>query len=45
MGIHKNARLTFIRREQLAQHVLLRKMTLQAADAGSSEIPANRLGC
>ena len=31
MDIHKNARLTFIRREQLAQHVLLQRMTLQAA--------------
>jgi transposase InsO family protein len=31
MDIHKNARLTFIRREQLAQRVLLQKMTLQAA--------------
>ncbi|HWG40014.1 MAG TPA: leucine zipper domain-containing protein, partial [Candidatus Acidoferrales bacterium] len=30
-GHSKNARLTFIRREQLAQHVLLQKMTLQAA--------------
>ena len=25
MDIHKNARLTFIRREQLAQHVLFQK--------------------
>lgn len=33
MDIHKNARLTFIRREQLVQHVLLRKMTLKAAAA------------
>ena len=33
MDIHKNARLTFIRREQLAQRVLLQKMTLQAAAA------------
>jgi len=31
MDIHKNARLTLIRREQLAQSVLLQKMTLQAA--------------
>jgi transposase len=31
MDIHKNARLTLIRREQLAQSVLLHKMTLQAA--------------
>jgi len=33
MDIHKNARLTFIRREQLAQQVLLRRMTLKAAAA------------
>lgn len=31
MDIHKNARLTFVRREQLAQLVLLQKMTLKAA--------------
>lgn len=31
MDIHKNARLTLIRREQLAQAVLIQKMTLQAA--------------
>jgi transposase len=31
MDIHKNARLTLIRREQLAQAVLVQKMTLQAA--------------
>ena len=33
MDIHKNARLTFIRREQLVQCVLLQKMTFQAAAA------------
>jgi transposase InsO family protein len=33
MDIHKNARLTFIRREQLAQCVLLQQMTLGAAAA------------
>jgi len=31
MDIHKNARLTFIRREQLAQSVLFQRMTLKAA--------------
>jgi transposase InsO family protein len=31
MDIHKNARLTLIRREQLAQAVVVQKMTLQAA--------------
>jgi hypothetical protein len=31
MDIHKNARLTLIRREKLAQAVLLQRMTLQAA--------------
>ena len=31
MDIHKNARLTLIRREQLVQAVLVQKMTLQAA--------------
>lgn len=31
MDIHKNARLTFVRREQLAQLVLLQKMTFKAA--------------
>jgi transposase len=31
MDIHKNARLTLIRREELAQAVLLQRMTLQAA--------------
>ncbi len=31
MDIHKNARLTLIRREQLAQAVLVQKMPLQAA--------------
>lgn len=31
MDIHKNARLTFVRREQLAQLVLLQKVTLKAA--------------
>jgi transposase InsO family protein len=33
MDIHKNARLTFIRREQLARYVLHQKMSLQAAAA------------
>ena len=31
MDIHKNARLTLIRREQLVQAVLVQKMSLQAA--------------
>ncbi|HEY2496596.1 MAG TPA: leucine zipper domain-containing protein [Candidatus Angelobacter sp.] len=31
MDIHKNARLTFIRRQQLAQDVLVQRMTLKAA--------------
>lgn len=31
MDIHKNARLTLIRREQLAQAVLIQKMALQTA--------------
>src|SRR5260370_9847306 len=31
MDIHKNARLTFIRREQLAQSILFQRMTLKAA--------------
>ena len=39
MDIHKNARLTFIRREQLAQHVLVQKMTLQAAAAAFHVCP------
>src|SRR6185312_15549848 len=33
MDLHKNARLTFIRREQLAQRVLLQGATLKAAAA------------
>src|SRR5258708_8907034 len=33
MDIHKNARLTFFRREQLAQQILLQQVTLNAAAA------------
>src|SRR5260370_19431808 len=33
MDIHKNARLTFIRREQLARQILFQQVTLNAAAA------------
>ena len=39
MDIHKNARLTFIRREQLAQYVLLQQGTLNAAAAAFNVSP------